>query len=85
MKRLTSTQHHPAFFKLIEVLLIILLQIKTILGKAKKKIVEENKAKLGRQKLSEKDVEVKLLVDKIEYSEKQHSRLLGKASQKLIK
>ena len=46
-------------------MLIILLQTKTILGKAEKKLVEENKPKLGCLKLCEKDVEVKLLDGKI--------------------
>ena len=39
---------YPASLKLIEVLLIILLQTKTILGKVEKKIAEEIKQKLGR-------------------------------------
>ena len=59
----------------LEFLLIILLQTKTIPGEAEKKVVEENKPKLERYKLSEKDVEVKLLVGKIKYSEKRRSRL----------
>ena len=60
-----------------------LLQTKTILGRTEKRIWEKNKPKLGCYKLSEKDVEVKLLVGKIEYSENQRSRLWGKTSQKL--
>ena len=40
-------------------------------------------AKVRELKLTEKDVEVKLLDGKIEYSENQLSRLWGKTSQKL--
>ena len=60
-----------------------LLQTKTILGKTEKQIWEQNKTKLGCWNTSEKDVEVILLDGKIEYSEKQRSRLWSKTSQKL--
>ena len=45
--------------------------------------MKAEKEKFGCLKLSEKDVQVKSLDGKIEYSERQGSRLWGKTSQKL--
>ena len=49
----------------------------------KNNTMKAEKEKFGCLKLSEKDVQVKSLDGKIEYSEKQRSRLWGKTSQKL--